>query len=46
MVITRLNPKTDDIENLEVMFFSKRLLEKNKLELPITAQMSIIAVKS
>lgn|GEM_PF-2091154 len=28
-VIARFNPQTEEIENLEVLFFSQRLLEKN-----------------
>lgn len=35
-VVARFNPKTGEIENLEVLFFTKRLSEKNILELPIT----------
>ncbi len=40
-VIARLNPETDDVENLEVMFFSKRLLEKTWFELPIIADLHL-----
>ena len=36
-VIARLNPATDEIENLEVLFFSTRLLRHDLLELPVTA---------
>jgi hypothetical protein len=28
-IVARLNPETEEIENLEVMFFSKRLRESN-----------------
>jgi len=31
-----MNPQTGDIENLEILFFSKRLAE-NRLELPVSA---------
>lgn len=36
-VIARLNPTTGEIENLEILFFSKRLFEKPLLELPLIA---------
>jgi hypothetical protein len=38
-VIARLNPVTGDIENLEVLFFSTRLLRGNLFELPVTADL-------
>lgn len=38
-VIARLNPKTGEIENLEVLFFSTRLLRHNLFELPISADL-------
>ncbi len=37
-VVIRLNPKTRDIENVEVLFFSTRLLRKDLFELPILAE--------
>ncbi|MBI4203078.1 MAG: DUF2283 domain-containing protein [Chloroflexi bacterium] len=40
-VIARLNPKTGEVENLEVMFFSTRLLRKDLFELPIAAAMRL-----
>jgi hypothetical protein len=36
-VIVRLNPKTGDVESLEVSFFSTRLLRSDRFELPVTA---------
>ena len=33
-VIARLNPKTGEIENIEVLFFSTRLLRSDLFELP------------
>lgn len=36
-IIARLNPKTNTIENLEVLFFSTRLLRNEIFELPIQA---------
>ena len=40
-VIARLNPDTGEIENLEVLFFSTRLLRSNLFELPIDAELRI-----
>ncbi|HEX2952290.1 MAG TPA: DUF2283 domain-containing protein [Armatimonadota bacterium] len=40
-VVARLNPDTGEIENLEVLFFSTRLLRQELLELPITADLRI-----
>lgn len=38
-VIARMNPTTDEIENLEVLFFSTRLMRSNLFDLPITADL-------
>ena len=38
-VIARLNPDTGDVESLEVLFFSTRLLRSDLLELPVTADL-------
>lgn len=38
-VIARLNPETGGIESLEVLFFSRRLLRDDLLELPILADL-------
>lgn len=38
-VIARLNPHTGEIENLEVLFFSTRLLRSDLFELPVTADL-------
>ena len=38
-VIARLNPDTGDVESLEVLFFSTRLLRSDALELPVTAEL-------
>ena len=40
-VIARLNPKTREIENLEVLFFTTRLLRRDVLNLPIDAQLRL-----
>ncbi len=39
--IARLNPKTGEIENLEVLFFSTRLLRSDLFELPVTAELRL-----
>jgi uncharacterized protein YuzE len=41
-VIARLNPKTGEVENLEVLFFSTRLLRANLFELPVTADLRLV----
>ena len=41
-VIARLNPKTGEIENLEVLFFSTRLLRNDMFELPISAHLHLV----
>jgi hypothetical protein len=40
-VIARLNPQTGDIENIEVLFFSTRLLRGDLFELPVTADLRL-----
>lgn len=40
-VIARLKPKTGEVENLEVLFFSTRLLRNDLFELPLTAELRI-----
>jgi uncharacterized protein YuzE len=42
-VIARLNPTTGEIETLEVLFFSTRLLRSELLELPIRADLRLAA---
>jgi hypothetical protein len=42
-VIARLNPTTDEIENLEVLFFSTRLLRDDMFELPVAADLRLAA---
>jgi uncharacterized protein YuzE len=38
-VVARLNPTTGEIENLEVLFFSTRLLRHDLFELPVIADL-------
>jgi len=42
-VIVRLNPHTGEVENLEVLFFSTRLLRGDLFELPVSAELRIAA---
>jgi uncharacterized protein YuzE len=41
-VIARINPETDEIENLEVLFFSTRLLRSEIFEIPVSANLRIV----
>ena len=41
-VLARLNPATGEIENLEVLFFSTRLLRKDLFELPVRADLCVV----
>jgi len=40
-VIARINPSTNDVENLEVLFFSTRLLRDELFELPVAADLRL-----
>ena len=40
-IVARLNPKTGEVENLEVLFFSTRLLRKEMFELPVAAELRL-----
>jgi len=40
-VVARLNPETNEVEGLEVMFFSTRLLRQDLFDLPIRADMHL-----
>ena len=42
-VIARLNPKTGEIESMEVLFFSTRLLRGDIFEVPVDAELHIAA---
>ncbi|MBM4273752.1 MAG: DUF2283 domain-containing protein [Deltaproteobacteria bacterium] len=41
-IIVRLNPTTGEVENLEVLFFSTRLLRQDLFELPVTADLRLV----
>ncbi len=38
-IVARLNPNTGEVENLEVLFFSTRLLRSELFQLPVTAEL-------
>jgi uncharacterized protein YuzE len=40
-VIARLNARTGEVKNLEVLFFSTRLLHSELFELPVTADLRL-----
>jgi uncharacterized protein YuzE len=40
-VIARLNPDTGAVENLEVLFFSTRLLRGDLFEIPVIADLKL-----
>ena len=40
-IIARLNPKTGEIENFEILFFSTRLLRGDLFELPVLASLKL-----
>jgi len=40
-VVARLNPTTDEVENLEVLFFSTRLLRAELFRLPLAADLRV-----
>ena len=41
-VIARINPSTHEVENLEVLFFSTRLLRNDLFELPVAADLRVV----
>ena len=42
-IVARLNPETGEVENVEVLFFSTRLLRGDLLELPLAAELRLAA---
>jgi uncharacterized protein YuzE len=42
-VIARLNPKTREVENVEVLFFSTRLLRSDLFDLPVDADLRLVS---
>jgi uncharacterized protein YuzE len=44
-VVARLNPSTGEVESVEVLFFSTRLLRESLFELPVTAELHLAATE-
>lgn len=42
-VIARLNPRSGEVENLEVLFFSTRLMRQELLEIPVEADLRLVS---
>lgn len=42
-IVARLNPKTGNVENLEVLFFTSRLLRREMFSLPVAADLRHVA---
>ncbi|MBI3127601.1 MAG: DUF2283 domain-containing protein [Candidatus Tectomicrobia bacterium] len=40
-IVARLNPEAGEVENLEILFFSTRLLRKDAFELPVAADLRL-----
>ena len=40
-IVVRLNPTNGEVENLEVLFFSTRLLRREMFTLPVTAELRL-----
>jgi len=40
-VIARMNPRSGDVESLQVLFFSTRLLRSDLFELPVSAELRL-----
>ncbi len=45
-IVARLNPNTGEVENLEVLFFSTRLLRTDLFELPVTADLRLVGTNT
>ena len=44
-VVARLNPSTGEVESVEVLFFSTRVLRKDHFELPVNAEFHLVAAE-
>jgi len=45
-VVARLNPDTGEVENLDVLFFSTRLLRSDLFELPVSADLRLTGTEN
>ncbi|PNW44548.1 UNVERIFIED_CONTAM: DUF2283 domain-containing protein [Euhalothece sp. KZN 001] len=41
-IIARFNPQSGEVENLEILFFSKRLDNKTPFQLPVEAALKLV----
>jgi len=41
-IVARINPKNGEVENLEVLFFSTRMLRSDLFELPVMANFWLV----
>jgi len=41
-VVARLNPTTGEVEGIEILFFSTRLLRSDLFELPVEADLRLV----
>jgi len=39
----RLNPETDEVENVEILFFSRRLFAEESIEIPLSAELRLLS---
>ncbi len=44
-IVARLNPDTGEVESLEVLFFSTRLLRTDLFELPVNADLRLAGTR-
>jgi uncharacterized protein YuzE len=42
-IVVRLHPHTNEVENIEILFYSKRLSQTNDLILPLLADLRLAA---
>lgn len=42
-VVARINPATGEVENLEILFFSARLRRGDAFDLPVAADLRLVA---
>ena len=43
-VIVRLNPSSKEVENIEILFYSSRLLRSNDIHLPLEADITKLVI--
>ena len=42
-IVARINPENGEVESLEILFFSTRLLRSDLFELPVSAELRLLA---